>query len=71
MNRINCGVSKLFRAYELYNLMDLADVEIFVEFQSSFELTSYITKITIFPGKFITFQSSFELTSYITGSVHT
>ena len=36
-------------------------------FQSSFELTSYITKeIMVWVEKKISFQSSFELTSYIT-----
>ena len=37
-------VSKLFRAYELYNNVKHADGFIKYQFQSSFELTSYITK---------------------------
>ena len=37
-------------------------------FQSSFELTGYITVLTAFVIKSIyEFQSSFELTGYITG----
>ena len=36
-------VSKLFRAYELYNMeIHLTRIEL-IQFQSSFELTSYIT----------------------------
>ena len=60
------GVSKLFRAYRLYNdkLMDLADVEIL--FQSSFELTGYITVMILCMNLSLQFQSSFELTGYIT-----
>ena len=38
-----------------------------IEFQSSFELTGYITEEVLY-GTFMvnTFQSSFELTGYIT-----
>ena len=36
-------VSKLFRAYELYNLFPRLKAMVGCEFQSSFELTSYIT----------------------------
>ena len=61
-------VSKLFRAYRLYN-----NARKFYEkidnnmFQSSFELTGYITTQTIpFATIMDLFQSSFELTGYIT-----
>ena len=37
------NVSKLFRAYELYNSDRFKKVPIPLVFQSSFELTSYIT----------------------------
>ena len=41
---ISCRcVSKLFRAYELYNLFPRLKAMVGCEFQSSFELTSYIT----------------------------
>ena len=37
-------VSKLFRAYGLYNQVQLLDLQLSMElFQSSFELTGYIT----------------------------
>ena len=62
------AVSKLFRAYGLYNSYcqyhNLRDEELF---QSSFELTGYITwKDKILEYTPLTFQSSFELTGYIT-----
>ena len=38
------AVSKLFRAYELYNYDKAVDKSIDILFQSSFELTSYITE---------------------------
>ena len=61
-------VSKLFRAYGLYNNMSLTVLLInTLAFQSSFELTGYITQliITVTPT-IVKFQSSFELTGYIT-----
>ena len=60
-------VSKLFRAYGLYNSTIVGNVMGRKLFQSSFELTGYIT--VPFDGitrKSIMFQSSFELTGYIT-----
>ena len=40
----NIKVSKLFRAYRLYNWIDESEiVKAAAEFQSSFELTGYIT----------------------------
>ena len=71
----SCGVnyyqkvSKLFRAYRLYNKYNFKDRGLVGVFQSSFELTGYITnpdaKIKLIPDSF---QSSFELTGYITES---
>ena len=63
-------VSKLFRAYGLYNRVE--DVKAFIkwQFQSSFELTGYITSLLVRSRKnMIEFQSSFELTGYITEEV--
>ena len=59
-------VSKLFRAYRLYNVAIDVRCEKANVFQSSFELTGYITR---YEGKELPvdlFQSSFELTGYIT-----
>ena len=61
------NVSKLFRAYGLYNNDQFIDFTGNYEFQSSFELTGYIT--TVKSSLYIStvwFQSSFELTGYIT-----
>ena len=41
-------VSKLFRAYRLYNCYIIGCISTRIWFQSSFELTGYITIITIF-----------------------
>ena len=63
-------VSKLSRAYGLYNDEELANNnKEDIKFQSSFELTGYITNTTILveDGLF-RFQSSFELTGYITSN---
>ena len=62
-------VSKLFRAYGLYNeLISKLKQTILIQFQSSFELTGYITELT--KDDIVVclemFQSSFELTGYIT-----
>ena len=68
---IGLPVSKLFRAYGLYNDKPYYfDDKKVTMFQSSFELTGYIT---IAPELNIEyrntkFQSSFELTGYITPS---
>ena len=63
-------VSKLFRAYGLYNAGYYGIYDDVSSFQSSFELTGYITKATgIFASSMIVFQSSFELTGYITRQV--
>ena len=61
-------VSKLFRAYGLYNKDIEAAQELFTKrFQSSFELTGYITTLGLKRHSFLLlFQSSFELTGYIT-----
>ena len=63
-------VSKLFRAYGLYNNLYLLQEAwlIYVTFQSSFELTGYITYMKRRTRRIrgIQFQSSFELTGYIT-----
>ena len=66
--KTGCFVSKLYRAYRLYNRrLSAKMVTHFCLFQSSFELTGYITKWTwITEGFIIWFQSSFELTGYIT-----
>ena len=64
----NKWVSKLFRAYRLYNnRRDPDNYNKPGKFQSSFELTGYITKTWNYylPDKEM-FQSSFELTGYIT-----
>ena len=43
---LNLEVSKLFRAYGLYNTEKMySDVNVKYEFQSSFELTGYITVV--------------------------
>ena len=43
---IDLDVSKLFRAYGLYNdIIDYVDIDCLPQFQSSFELTGYITLI--------------------------
>ena len=60
-------VSKLFRAYGLYNSEILSGVGHESTFQSSFELTGYITiERRGYHDSMIGFQSSFELTGYIT-----
>ena len=60
-------VSKLFRAYGLYNGKETVDDNAFLEFQSSFELTGYITVVSlVIIVLLLGFQSSFELTGYIT-----
>ena len=41
---MNLNVSKLFRAYGLYNESEIVKVAAEVAFQSSFELTGYITE---------------------------
>ena len=43
-------VSKLFRAYGLYNKKDMIVGDNIEKFQSSFELTGYITKSGIHKG---------------------
>ena len=60
-------VSKLFRAYRLYNNYHLKKGLLYLSFQSSFELTGYIT-VLFFSEMYLglMFQSSFELTGYIT-----
>ena len=65
---IGVVVSKLFRAYRLYNLYGRWSItESIITFQSSFELTGYITgEIMVIYKTTATFQSSFELTGYIT-----
>ena len=61
------GVSKLFRAYGLYNVTGNVDFNNGISFQSSFELTGYITKGCVdMINAILRFQSSFELTGYIT-----
>ena len=63
------GVSKLFRAYGLYNKVLRYMDAIKDEFQSSFELTGYITALAInWETSILVFQSSFELTGYITSN---
>ena len=42
-DRISVFVSKLFRAYGLYNYVPSDDGYVVCKFQSSFELTGYIT----------------------------
>ena len=68
-NMINLTVvSKLFRAYGLYNNAPL-DVKMHLaEFQSSFELMGYITSSRTKEvwEELNSFQSSFELMGYIT-----
>ena len=60
-------VSKLFRAYRLYNAVANSSTAMTAVFQSSFELTGYITIIRAPKTlKEALFQSSFELTGYIT-----
>ena len=60
-------VSKLFRAYGLYNEILISLLYISLWFQSSFELTGYITENEEGDGEEEEeFQSSFELTGYIT-----
>ena len=45
------GVSKLFRAYRLYNYINWDSINHSpIKFQSSFELTGYITLSTIYCG---------------------
>ena len=64
---LNLEVSKLFRAYGLYNKYWHTARYIRFKFQSSFELTGYITmKNLICIVSLFMFQSSFELTGYIT-----
>ena len=62
------GVSKLFRAYGLYNNGMHNHRRQCYGFQSSFELTGYITTTIVsnVMGRKFGFQSSFELTGYIT-----
>ena len=60
-------VSKLFRAYRLYNVIGSdALLTMGIKFQSSFELTGYITNPEHMDMLRDAFQSSFELTGYIT-----
>ena len=60
-------VSKLFRAYGLYNSFFGAVLRFLLKFQSSFELMGYITEFkTLHNSPVILFQSSFELMGYIT-----
>ena len=59
-------VSKLFRAYGLYNLLKNFSSISSSGFQSSFELTGYITSPSVLSEGRCLFQSSFELTGYIT-----
>ena len=60
-------VSKLFRAYGLYNFESVSITVTVLRFQSSFELMGYITGTIHVPTEVaITFQSSFELMGYIT-----
>ena len=61
-------VSKLFRAYGLYNDKYEVSAVTGFSFQSSFELTGYITAIKDYDlvNASLWFQSSFELTGYIT-----
>ena len=60
-------VSKLFRAYRLYNDILVTRTKGHTVFQSSFELTGYITKgLHKALESEEEFQSSFELTGYIT-----
>ena len=64
---MSISVSKLFRAYRLYNKENgKVTMHFFDEFQSSFELTGYITYNQGLSITFSLFQSSFELTGYIT-----
>ena len=62
------SVSKLFRAYGLYNDKYEVSAVTGFSFQSSFELTGYITAIKDYDlvNASLWFQSSFELTGYIT-----
>ena len=58
---------KLFRAYGLYNDVVESRKINWKQFQSSFELTGYITILPMYNVIMkIQFQSSFELTGYIT-----
>ena len=61
-------VSKLFRAYGLYNnKIERRLGVVMLKFQSSFELMGYITLTRRKENlKFYRFQSSFELMGYIT-----
>ena len=65
-------VSKLFRAYGLYNRLEdqLPITLIDIGFQSSFELMGYITRKDMkFEAAILEkFQSSFELMGYITNT---
>ena len=62
------GQESGFQAYRLYNAKIVVPVGMSFEmFQSSFELTGYITRTCGYIGtQFWKFQSSFELTGYIT-----
>ena len=66
--RLFNSVSKLFRAYGLYNDKYEVSAVTGFSFQSSFELTGYITAIKDYDlvNASLWFQSSFELTGYIT-----
>ena len=65
-------VSKLFRAYRLYNSVKILVIALTCVFQSSFELTGYITYyISTISSSISLFQSSFELTGYITYYIST
>ena len=43
ISKVVKNVSKLFRAYGLYNVVNRQHIDIQNQFQSSFELTGYIT----------------------------
>ena len=65
------AVSKLFRAYRLYNKYPVCNSDSKCSsFQSSFELTGYITNKFLAKKEMVKmFQSSFELTGYITNAL--
>ena len=58
---------KLFLAYRLYNIQEDNTIDAKAPFQSSFELTGYITNVDYMYQQYHSlFQSSFELMGYIT-----
>ena len=76
---LNLEVSKLFRAYGLYNTEKMySDVNVKYEFQSSFELTGYITVVRMRYKKLVMLVSKLfrayglynSLTSIIIHEVH-